>query len=52
MTIYANVKGVEIKTWTFENYSGETVSLPKNILEGWYTFHLKGKQAQNLCIGA
>ena len=37
------IKGVEKKTRTFENHSDETVYPAKNMLEGWYIFHLKGE---------
>ena len=36
------IKGVEKETRTFENHSDETVSPAKNMLEGWYIYHLKG----------
>ena len=36
------LKGVEKKTWTFENHSDETVSSFSNMLGGWYIFYMKG----------
>ena len=38
-SIFANdpqSKGCGEKTWTFENYSDETVSKATNMLKGWY----------------